>query len=79
MAICNFCNKRETRSRRFTLPFVCSDCFENNDNFSKDIDQDNNDITFIDAAGKHISINNDTELNVINADLSTENFKDALF
>ena len=78
MATCNFCNKRETRQRPFTLPYVCCDCSQNDDNFTRDLDQDNNDITFIDATGKNININSDTELNVINSEIDTSNYKDHL-
>ena len=78
MAICNFCNKRETRSHPFTSPYVCYDCSQNDDNFTKGLDQDNNNITFVDATGKHVNINSDTELNVINAEVDTSNYKDSL-
>ena len=76
MAVCNFCTKRETRARRFTLPFTCKECEENNQNYASTV----NDITYVDASGKHVNINSETEINIIDDDkpIDKTNYKDAL-
>ena len=89
--LCNFCNKRETRTRRFNLPFTCKNCEQNEKNYARD------DIIYVNSSGKYISVSRDTEIsiemdhstnatNVGNSRTSTEkrkpinsnDFKDAL-
>ena len=80
MVVCNFCNRRETRTRRFTLPFTCIEC-EKIPEYYTDI---NNEITYVDASGKNVNIKNDTEIEIeIETDsrenfIDTNNYKDSL-
>ena len=62
MTICNYCEKRESRSNQFPMPFTCNQCINVHTNYANNNDPDI--ITYIDSNGKHININNDTELNI---------------
>ena len=62
MTICNYCEKRESRSNQFPMPFTCNQCINVHTNYANNNDSDI--ITYIDSNGKHININNDTELNI---------------
>ena len=62
MTICNYCERRETRSNKFPLPFTCNQCINQETNY--DNNEDDDIITYIDSNGKHIKVNIDTELNV---------------
>lgn len=65
--LCNFCQRRETRSRPFKLPFTCVECENNEMNYINDrsVNKINNDdIIFVDAQKKHICINKDTDLRI---------------
>ena len=78
MTICNYCEKRESRSNQFPMPFTCNQCINDHTNYANNND-DADIITYIDTNGKHININNDTELNIetIN-DTLTDTNRDAL-
>ena len=79
MTICNYCERRETRSSKFPLPFTCNQCINQETNYSNNEDDDI--ITYIDGNGKHINVNIDTELNVETINdkpIDTNNFKDEL-
>ena len=79
MTICNYCEKRETRARKFSMPFTCDDCVNNDENYA--IDDEDGIITYIDSSGKYININKETELDIeIKNDkpINTDDFKDAL-
>ena len=90
MPLCNFCNLKETRSRRFTLPFTCSECANNKDNyrnmFNLPEENNNEEIIYIDNKGQEITINELTELNIVNEaeikpidkSIDMNNFKDNL-
>ena len=90
MTICNFCNKRESRSYTFDNIRARNFC-KNKDNYITADD----DIIFIDSRDKRIQITSETELDVINIHstannsmntndnalkslIDTENFKDVL-
>ena len=72
MTVCNFCNRRELRSRRFTLPFTCVECEQNQKNKQSLIDGD--EITFINASRKEYTIDTDTKLNITISDDSPNVF-----
>ena len=91
MTVCNFCNKRESRSCTFEEPYTCNECCRNKDNYAKVDDN----IIFIDSSNKKIQITSETELDIVNTYstannsidsndneikslIDTENFKDAL-
>ena len=79
MTICNYCERRETRSNKFPLPFTCIQCLNQETNYANNEDDDI--ITYIDGNGKHIKINIDTELNVETINdkpIDRNNFKDEL-
>ena len=82
MTICNYCERRETRSNIFPMPFTCNQCKNDRANYiNTEIDYDDDIITYIDANNKHININSNTELNIELIDdkpIDTNNFKDAL-
>ena len=71
MTLCNFCSRGETRARRFTLPFTCKECEGKYSNYTKV--RDDYSITYIDANGKYIKIDNDTEINIVNESIDTCN------
>ena len=64
MTVCNFCSRRESRAIIFSLPFTCKECEEKHSNYTEV--RDDCGITYIDASGKYIKIDNDTELHVVN-------------
>ena len=59
--LCNFCNKRETRTRRFNLPFTCKDCEQNEKNYARTVGDD---IIYVNSSGKYISVSSDTEISI---------------
>ena len=61
MTLCNFCNRRESRTRRFSEPFVCVECY--NDSTNRDINKD--EITYVDAYNNRYGISSDTEIEVV--------------
>ena len=73
MVVCNFCNKRESRARHFSLPFTCKECENNYKNYATD----NSMITFMDKSGKEIKINNDTEI-ILEKTIDVNDYKDSL-
>ena len=79
MTVCNYCEKHETRARKFSTPFTCDECVNNGANYA--IDGEDGIITYIDSSGKYINIDKDTELGIeIKNDqpINTNDFKDAL-
>ena len=64
MTVCNFCSRREARAIIFSLPFTCKECEEKHSNHTEV--RDDYGITYIDASGKYIKIDNDTVINVGN-------------
>ena len=44
MTVCNYCNKQETRARRFTLPFTCKECEQNQKNYQSETSGDTIDL-----------------------------------
>ena len=83
MTLCNFCNKRESRSNKFDKPYVCKQCSLNPANYA----ESNEDIIFIDDSYRRTVIKNDTEIDIINTHsdvnvneqpIDTSNYKDAL-
>ena len=58
MVICNFCSKRESRTRHFSLPFTCKECEHICENYTNDTSV----ITYVDASGKEINVNKDDEI-----------------
>ena len=83
MTLCNFCNKRESRSNQFDNPYVCNQCSLNPVNYA----ENNEDIIFIDESYKRTVINKETEIDIINnhtdvnvnkQPIDTSNYKDAL-
>ena len=75
-----FCDKRMTRARSFSLPYTCTECVNNRSNYATSA---NDDINYINSSGKSIVINSETELDI---EIESENtnpvdstdFKDAL-
>ena len=91
MALCNFCNRKETRIRPFTPAFTCFDCSNDSDNYIDTNDENVNreGIIFINNEGKNVTINQSTELciieetddaskNIPTQDINTNDFKDNL-
>ena len=75
MVVCNFCDKRESRARRFSLPFTCKECENNYTNYATNTSV----ITFVDKSGKEIKVNNDTEIAVERtSDMNINDYKDSL-
>ena len=70
MTLCNFCNKRESRSVVFEKPFVCKECCSNNDNY---FDVNDNSIVFIDSSNKRYEITADTDVDIAITHSSTAN------
>ena len=68
MTVCNYCEKRGGRSNKFNMPFTCTECENNHENYANNVvaidDGDEYIITYIDANGKHINFNSNTELNI---------------
>ena len=68
MALCNFCNRKETRNRQFATPFTCIECINNSDNYTNEESAHSGDIIFISDEGKKVTtINESTELKIINS------------
>ena len=75
MVVCNFCDKRETRARLFSLPFTCKECENNCKNYATDASM----ITFVDKSGKEIKINNNTDIAIERtSDINMDDYKDSL-
>ena len=73
MVVCNFCDKRETRARSFSLPFTCKECENNCKNYETDASM----ITFVDKSGKEIKINNNTDIAIERtSDINMNDYKD---
>ena len=66
MTVCNFCNKRESRSFFFEKPYVCKECSSNKANYMNVDDDDNDDdsIIFIDSRNNRHGISIDSELEI---------------
>ena len=80
MVTCNFCDKRMTRARSFSLPCTCTECLNNRSNYATSA---NDDINYITSGGKSIVINSETELDIeIESEktnpVDSTDFKDAL-
>ena len=52
MVLCNFCNKRESRSQRFSEAYVCQECFDDDNYYDFNINSNKDDLIFVDASNK---------------------------
>ena len=66
MVLCNFCNKRESRSQPFSEAYVCQECFDDDNNYDFNSNSNKDDLIFVDASNKTYKINSDTELDILN-------------
>ena len=73
MALCNFCNKRESRSRQFSTAYVCKECHNDDNNYDFNYESNDDELIFVDASNKKYKINKDTELEILNITQSTTN------
>ena len=60
MTNCNFCEVKDDLNNPFKHPFMCDKCAECKESY--DYEGEADDITYIDASGKRILINKDTEI-----------------
>ena len=80
MTNCNFCGIRQGRNQPFANAYVCNKCHDNKSNYCEDSD----DIIFLDSNNKHIVIDSDTEIDIVDSEdnnsspIDTNDFKDAL-
>ena len=76
MASCNFCDKKITDVESLSLPFTCTKCVENQNNYAK---TENEEIIYIDSNENPFVINSDTELNIVRENpIDSIDFKDSL-
>ena len=75
MVLCSFCNKRESRSRRFSTAYVCEECYNDDNNYDFNYELNNDELIFVDASNKKYKISKDTELEILNITQSTNNEK----
>ena len=76
MASCNFCDKKITDVESLSLPYTCTKCVENQNNYAN---TENEEIIYIDSNEKHFVINSDTELNIVRENpIDSIGFKDSL-
>ena len=68
MTNCKFCGKEEIQNYTFDDIFTCNECMDNPDNFMN-IDDNVNDIIFIDSNGKRIIIDNDKSMDITSDDV----------
>ena len=65
MILCNFCQRKETCNRYFSLPFTCEECEKNKSNY---VNSDNavnsyvNEIIYVDGKGNKCTDNDNTIL-----------------
>ena len=78
MTVCQYCDKQEIEACRFTLPFTCNECENDEKNYCDSNVKD--DITFISANGRYVTIDTNTEIEINKEELYDDNlnYKDAL-
>ena len=76
MASCYFCDKKITDIESLSLPYTCTKCIENQNNYAN---TENEEIIYIDSNEKHFVINSDTELNIVHENpIYSIDFNDSL-
>ena len=68
MTNCKFCGKDEVQDYTFDDIYTCNDCMKNPENFMN-LDDDANDIIFIDANGKRVIIDSNKSMDITSDDI----------